>query len=117
VHVFHGRAEHPPRERAHQLLLRQAHHVTRELLVPKPDGSTCSRSDKPSAGVICRSRRRGLVLIYPKHFGLTRHAFDKDLTVDDFRLASLAEFSARLKHLVDISDSSFNSRRQCLSIS
>jgi general secretion pathway protein A len=41
--------------------------------------------------------------MYRKHFVLTRHPFDKDLTADElFASASLAELSARLKHLVDM---------------
>jgi type II secretory pathway predicted ATPase ExeA len=41
--------------------------------------------------------------MYRKHFALTRHPFDKDLAADDlFASASLAELSARLKHLVDM---------------
>jgi general secretion pathway protein A len=41
--------------------------------------------------------------MYRKHFALTRHPFDKDLAADDlYGSASLAELSARLKHLVDM---------------
>jgi type II secretory pathway predicted ATPase ExeA len=41
--------------------------------------------------------------MYRKHFALTRHPFDKDLAADDlFPSASLAELTARLKHLVDM---------------
>ena len=41
--------------------------------------------------------------MYRKHFGLTRHPYDKDLAADDlFPSASLLELNARLKHLVDM---------------
>ena len=41
--------------------------------------------------------------MYRKHFALTRHPFDKDLPADDlFESASLAELTARLKHLVEM---------------
>lgn len=41
--------------------------------------------------------------MYRKHFALTRHPFDKDLAADDlFPSASLAELTARLKHLVEM---------------
>jgi general secretion pathway protein A len=41
--------------------------------------------------------------MYRKHFALTRHPFDKDLAADDlYGSQSLAELSARLKHLVDM---------------
>ncbi len=41
--------------------------------------------------------------MYRKAFALTRHPFDKDLTADElFGSASLAELSARLRHLVDM---------------
>lgn len=41
--------------------------------------------------------------MYRKHFAFTRHPFDKDLAADDlFVSASLAELTARLKHLVDM---------------
>ncbi len=41
--------------------------------------------------------------MYRKHFALTRHPFDKDLAADDlFESASLAELSARLRHLIDM---------------
>jgi type II secretory pathway predicted ATPase ExeA len=41
--------------------------------------------------------------MYRKHFGLTRHPFDKDIAPDDlFETASLAELTARLKHLLDM---------------
>lgn len=41
--------------------------------------------------------------MYRKHFVLTRHPFDKNLTAEDlFASASLAELNARLKHLVDM---------------
>lgn len=41
--------------------------------------------------------------MYRKHFGLTRHPFDKEVAPDDlFETASLAELTARLKHLCDM---------------
>lgn len=41
--------------------------------------------------------------MYRKHFGLTRHPYDKDLAADDlFPSASLLELNARLKHLIDM---------------
>ena len=41
--------------------------------------------------------------MYRKHFGLTRHPFDKDLAADDlFESDSLAELGARLRHLADM---------------
>ena len=41
--------------------------------------------------------------MYRKHFALTRHPFDKELSADDlFESASLAELGARLRHLVDM---------------
>jgi type II secretory pathway predicted ATPase ExeA len=41
--------------------------------------------------------------MYRKHFGLTRHPFDKDVAPDDlYETASLAELTARLKHLCDM---------------
>lgn len=41
--------------------------------------------------------------MYRKHFGLTRHPFDKDVAPDDlFETASLAELTVRLKHLLDM---------------
>lgn len=41
--------------------------------------------------------------MYRKHFGLTRHPFDKDLLPDDlFETAALAELTARLRHLLDM---------------
>lgn len=41
--------------------------------------------------------------MYRKHFALTRHPFDKDLTADDlFESASLEELTARLRHLVEM---------------
>jgi type II secretory pathway predicted ATPase ExeA len=41
--------------------------------------------------------------MYRKHFALTRHPFDKDVAADDlFPSTSLAELTARLKHLVDM---------------
>ena len=41
--------------------------------------------------------------MYRKHFALTRHPFDKELSADDlFPSVSLAELSARLGHLVDM---------------
>ncbi len=41
--------------------------------------------------------------MYRKHFALTRHPFDKDVAPDDlFETASLAELTARLKHLCDM---------------
>lgn len=41
--------------------------------------------------------------MYRRHFGLTRHPFDKDLAPDDlFETASLAELTIRLKHLLDM---------------
>jgi len=41
--------------------------------------------------------------MYRKHFALTRHPFDKELAADElYESASLAELSARLKHLLDM---------------
>lgn len=41
--------------------------------------------------------------MYRKHFGLTRHPYDKDLAADDlYPSASLLELNARLKHLIDM---------------
>lgn len=41
--------------------------------------------------------------MYRKHFGLTRHPYDKELAADDlFPSASLLELNARLKHLIDM---------------
>lgn len=41
--------------------------------------------------------------MYRKAFALTRHPFDKDLAADDlFESASLAELTARLKHLIEM---------------
>ena len=41
--------------------------------------------------------------MYRKHFGLTRHPFDKDLAPDDlFETAALAELTVRLRHLLDM---------------
>lgn len=40
---------------------------------------------------------------YRKHFGLTRHPFDKELAETDlFETTSLAELTARLRHLLDM---------------
>ena len=40
---------------------------------------------------------------YRKHFGLTRHPFDKDVAPDDlFETTSLVELTVRLKHLLDM---------------
>ena len=40
---------------------------------------------------------------YRKHFGLTRHPFDKDLAEGDlFETTALAELTARLRHLLDM---------------
>ena len=40
---------------------------------------------------------------YRKHFGLTRHPFDKDLAEGDlFETSALAELTARLRHLLDM---------------
>jgi len=40
---------------------------------------------------------------YRKHFGFTRHPFDKDVAPDDlFETSSLAELTARLRHLLDM---------------
>ena len=40
---------------------------------------------------------------YRKHFGLTRHPFDKDLAETDlFETTALAELTARLRHLLDM---------------
>ncbi|MFM2418042.1 MAG: hypothetical protein RL385_2765 [Pseudomonadota bacterium] len=50
-----------------------------------------------------RHRRRRAVLMYRKHFALTRHPFDKALAADDlFPSAWLAERTLRLNHLVDM---------------
>lgn len=41
--------------------------------------------------------------MYRKHFGLTRHPFDKDMAPDDlFETKSLAELTVRLRHLLDM---------------
>jgi general secretion pathway protein A len=41
--------------------------------------------------------------MYRKHFALTRHPFDKDLSADDlFESASFAEIGVRLRHLIDM---------------
>lgn len=41
--------------------------------------------------------------MYRKHFGLTRHPFDKDIAPDDlFETKSLAELTVRLRHLLDM---------------
>jgi type II secretory pathway predicted ATPase ExeA len=40
---------------------------------------------------------------YRKHFGLTRHPFEKDLVPDDlFETTALTELTVRLKHLLDM---------------
>lgn len=41
--------------------------------------------------------------MYRKHFALTRHPFDKELAADElFAAASLAELTARLRHLIEM---------------
>ena len=41
--------------------------------------------------------------MYRKHFGLTRHPFDKDIGAEElFESTASAELMARLKHLLDM---------------
>lgn len=64
-----------------------------------PEGLSLRELVDPSADLDDEER----LLMYRKHFALTRHPFDKDLAADDlFASASLAELNARLKHLVEM---------------
>jgi type II secretory pathway predicted ATPase ExeA len=77
--------------------------TTRDLEFPKDASSELPEGMAMRDLVDFDDPGRGHLLMYRKHFALTRHPFDKDLGADDlFASQSLAELGARLKHLVDM---------------